>query len=78
MSMSEKQMMCTVMDLPTSTLASLFAALMFTEFHNQFPLLTMLLSQLLALSDALIRNPAISCSFKGNDSSNKRCLRSNV
>ena len=40
--MSEKQKMCTVMDLPTSTLASLFVALMFTGFHNQFPLLTML------------------------------------
>ena len=39
--MSEKQKMCTVMDLPTSILASLFAALMFTGIHNQFPLLTM-------------------------------------
>ena len=38
--MSEKQKMCTVMDLPTSILASLFAALMFTGFRNQFPLLT--------------------------------------
>ena len=33
--------MCTVVDLPTSILASLFAALMFTGIHNQFPLLTM-------------------------------------
>ena len=33
--------MCTVMDLTTSILASLFSALMFTGFHNQFPLLTM-------------------------------------
>ena len=33
--------MCTVVDLPTSILAPLFAALMFTGFHNQFPLLTM-------------------------------------
>ena len=39
--MSEKQKMCTVMDLPTSILASLFAALMFTGIHDQFPLLTM-------------------------------------
>ena len=39
--MSGKQKMCTVVDLPTSILASLFAALMFTGFHNQFPLLTM-------------------------------------
>ena len=36
--MSEKQKMCTVVDLPTSILASLFAALM---IYNQFPLLTM-------------------------------------
>ena len=33
--------MCTVVDIPTSILACLFAALMFTGFHNQFPLLTM-------------------------------------
>ena len=39
--MSEKQKMCTVMDLPTSILASLFTALVFAGFHNQFPLLTM-------------------------------------
>ena len=32
--------MCTVVDLPTSSLASLFAAVMFTGIHNQFPLLT--------------------------------------
>ena len=37
--MSEKQKMCT--DLPTSILSSLFATLMFTGFHNQFPLMTM-------------------------------------
>ena len=39
--MSEKQKMCAVVDLPTTILASLFVALMFTGFHNQFPLLTM-------------------------------------
>ena len=38
--MSVKQKMWTVVDLPTSILASLFAALMFTGIHNQFPLLT--------------------------------------
>ena len=31
--------MCTVVDLPTFILASLFAALMFTGIRNQFPLL---------------------------------------
>ena len=39
--MSEKEKMSTVVDLPMSILASLFAALMFTAIHNQFPLLTM-------------------------------------
>ena len=39
--------MCTVMDLPTSILACLFAALMFTGFHNQFPLLTMICDALI-------------------------------
>ena len=38
--MSEKQKMCTVMDLSTSILATLFAALMLTGLNNQFPLLT--------------------------------------
>ena len=42
--MSEKQKMCTVMNLPTSVLASLFSSLMFTGFHNQFPVLTMVYS----------------------------------
>ena len=37
----KKQKMCTVVDLPTSILSSLLAALMFTGIHNQFPLLTM-------------------------------------
>ena len=40
--MNEKQEMCTVVDLPTSIWASLFAALMFTGIHKQFPLLPML------------------------------------
>ena len=40
--MSEKQKMCTVVDLPAAILASLFAVLMFTRTHNQFPLLTMM------------------------------------
>lgn len=40
--MSERQKMSRVMDLPTSILASLFAALMFTRIHNQFPLSTMI------------------------------------
>ena len=39
--MSAKQKMCTVMDLPTSILASLFAPLMFAGLPNHFPLLTM-------------------------------------
>ena len=38
---SEKQKMCMFVDLLTFILASLFAALMFTGIHNQFPLLTM-------------------------------------
>ena len=33
--MSVKQKMCKVVDRPTSILASLFAALMFTGIHNQ-------------------------------------------
>ena len=40
--MSAKQKMCTVMDLPTSVLASLFAPLMFAGLPNHFPLLTMI------------------------------------
>ena len=48
--MSEKQKMCTVVDLPTSILASLFAALMFAGFHNQFPLITM--SKTIILNEA--------------------------
>ena len=40
--MSEKQKMGIALDLPTAILAFLFAALMFTGIHNQFPLLTML------------------------------------
>ena len=39
--MDKKQKMCTVVDLPTLILASLFAALLFTGINNQFPLLTM-------------------------------------
>ena len=34
--------MCTVMDLSTSILASLFAPLMFAGLPNHFPLLTMI------------------------------------
>ena len=34
--------MCTVVDLPTKLLASLFAPLMFAGLHNQSPLLTTL------------------------------------
>ena len=37
--MREQHKMCTVVDLPTSILASLFATLMFTEIHvNQLPM----------------------------------------
>ena len=40
--MSTEQKMCTVMDLPTSILASLFALLMFAGLPSHFPLSTVL------------------------------------
>ena len=40
--MSAKQKMCTVVDLPTAILASLFAPLMLAGLPNHFPLLTMM------------------------------------
>ena len=47
--------MCTVMDLPTSILAFLFAPLMLTGLPNHFPLLTMVSASCLARL-ALIAN----------------------
>ena len=59
--MSEKQKMCTVVDLSISILACMFAAFMFTGTHNQFPPLTMVTSKLERLGGTKLR----SRSFRG-------------
>ena len=50
--MSAKQKMCTVMDLPTSILASLFAPLMLAGLPNHFPILTMVCQNIIETSSS--------------------------
>ena len=54
--MSAKQKMCTVMDLPTSILASLFAPLMFAGLPNHFPILTMIPTDVFQLYSVVLRS----------------------
>ena len=58
--MSTKQKMCTVMDLPTSILASSFAPLMLARIPNHFRLLTMV-KHSEAISDEIITAMSRAC-----------------